>query len=55
MITYMTGTQVETVVTEFETLNQTKTVMGPANMTITHSTPVFTVTPTDGVELTLYV
>jgi hypothetical protein len=36
-----------------KTLNQTKTVMGSLNQTITHSTPVFVIEPTFGVSLTV--
>ncbi|KAF1963203.1 hypothetical protein CC80DRAFT_531031 [Byssothecium circinans] len=35
----------------YQTLEQTKTLIGPANQTITHTTPVFKVIPTKGVTL----
>ncbi|KAF2712749.1 hypothetical protein K504DRAFT_452896 [Pleomassaria siparia CBS 279.74] len=50
--TYMQGTAIETVVTTQETLNQTKTVVGTANQTVTHTTPVFTFEPRYGTTLT---
>jgi hypothetical protein len=54
-ISYFTGTPevLETVVTSTETLNQTKTIVGTANQTISHTQPFFTITPTNGVELTV--
>jgi hypothetical protein len=51
-ITYLEGSTVETVVTETQTVNQTKTVVGQ-NQTITHTTPSLTLTPTPGVFLTV--
>ncbi|KAF2130986.1 hypothetical protein P153DRAFT_313179, partial [Dothidotthia symphoricarpi CBS 119687] len=51
-ITWMVGTSVDTVVSETRTLNQTTTVTGSRNQTITYSTPMFTITPTRGVYLT---
>lgn len=54
VITYFDGSTIDTIVTEQETVNQTKTVvMGEFNATITHTTPVFVVEPTPGVYLTL--
>lgn len=52
-ITYMQGTAIDTIITTQETLNQTTTVIGTANQTITHSAPVFTFEPGDGTTLTL--
>lgn len=52
-ITYMQGTAIDTIITTQETLNQTTTVIGTANQTITHSAPVFTFEPVDGTTLTL--
>ncbi|KAJ4297548.1 hypothetical protein N0V90_005440 [Kalmusia sp. IMI 367209] len=52
-ISYFTGTPavLQTVVTEVKTLEQTTTVKGAMNELITHTTPVFTIEPTPGVEL----
>ena len=54
-MSYFTGTPevLETVVEVTETLNQTKTLVGPSNQTISHTQPFFTITPTAGVELTV--
>lgn len=52
-ITYMQGTAIDTVITTQETLNQTTTVIGSANQTITHSAPVFYFEPVFGTTLTL--
>ncbi|CAO2651272.1 Nn.00g095690.m01.CDS01 [Neocucurbitaria sp. VM-36] len=54
VITYFDGSTIDTIVTEQETVNQTKTLfMTEFNETITHTTPVFVVEPTPGVYLTL--
>ncbi|KAF2465854.1 uncharacterized protein BDR25DRAFT_80408 [Lindgomyces ingoldianus] len=39
------------VTSEVKTLNETKTVIGPANQTIVHTTPIFTWIPEDGITL----
>lgn len=51
-ISYFTGSELETVVVEEETLQQaTTTFLDALNNLITHTTPSFTVTPTPGVYL----
>jgi hypothetical protein len=52
-ITYIDGSTIDGVATVTKTLNQTKTVMGSLNQTITHSTPFFVIEPTYGVSLTV--
>lgn len=52
-ITYMNNNTIDTVVTEKQTRNQTKTVTGADNQIITHTTPTFTVQVTPGVFLQL--
>lgn len=52
-VTFFQGTAIDTVITTHETLGQTKTVLGTANQTITHSAPVFTFEPVYGTTLTL--
>ena len=52
-ITYMQNGTVDGVTSEFKTVNQTKTMVGPMNETITHSTPTFILEPTPGVYLTM--
>lgn len=55
IISYFTGTPatLETVVTKVETLNQTFVFTDASHEVITHTTPVFTVEPTPGVQLEL--
>jgi hypothetical protein len=52
-VTYMSNSTIETVLTETQTANQTKTVIGTANETITHQTPTFRIEATPGVFLTV--
>lgn len=52
-ITYMDGTNIDTVVTEYETV--TKNITLPANQTVVTTTPVFTWVPVAGTTVTLAV
>ena len=49
----MSNSTIETVLTETQTVNQTKTVIGAANETITHQTPTFLIEATPGVFVTV--
>lgn len=51
-ITYLANSTVDTVVTQKQTVNQTKTVFASGSQPITHSTPTFNFIPTPGVTLT---
>jgi hypothetical protein len=50
-ITYMDGTNIDTIVTEYETLTRNLTL--PANQTVIYTTPIFTWVPAVGTTLTL--
>jgi hypothetical protein len=52
-ITYMNNATIDTVVTSVKTVNQTKTLFQGHDQTITHTTPVFTITPMPGTYLTV--
>ncbi|KAH8717042.1 hypothetical protein GQ44DRAFT_390988 [Phaeosphaeriaceae sp. PMI808] len=52
-ITYMDGSIIVTVVTETRTLKKTTAVTDGSDNVITHTTPVFTIIPTQGVTLTV--
>ncbi|KAF2263392.1 hypothetical protein CC78DRAFT_274123 [Lojkania enalia] len=53
-ITYMdNNTAIDTIITTSRTLNQTQTVIGTANETITHTTPYFTWVPAYDTTVTL--
>jgi hypothetical protein len=52
--TYMkNNATVDTIVTSVKTVNQTRTVINGEDQTITHRTPVFTITPMPGTYLTV--
>ncbi|OAL49795.1 hypothetical protein IQ07DRAFT_680206 [Pyrenochaeta sp. DS3sAY3a] len=53
IITYFVGTIMDGITTSEETVNQTKTVIGEWNETITATTPQFVIQPTPGVYLTV--
>jgi hypothetical protein len=52
-VTYMDNTTIETVLTETQTVNQTKTITGWDDEIITHQTPYFTIEPTPGFFITV--
>jgi hypothetical protein len=52
--TYMkNNATIDTIVTSVKTVNQTRTVIQGEDQTITHTTPVFTITPMPGTYLTM--